>query len=105
MGVFDPPTFTLAPINTTARTGEGVWLHCQVTGTPPTTTQWYYNRATSDRWPWRNWQEFANGTLYISNVTVENAGQYACFAGNKLGMRQRESTLCVNSELSLCFVF
>ena len=76
-----PPSFTITPVNQTAKEGERVTFYCAATGSPSPTITWSKLRGTI---PGDRREEPSPGSLRIVNLQPEDDGIYICAAQNFL---------------------
>ena len=89
---------------------EVVTFHCEATGDPVPTIQWYFNDEmihVSDAS--YNVSESLNGTVIESLLSIENiqsfdVGTYTCHAENFIGIDRSSGILTVNSEFVLPYI-
>ncbi|KAM3865337.1 inactive tyrosine-protein kinase 7-like [Diretmus argenteus] len=86
--------FRLEPENTTVYQGHTAVLHCQASGDPPPFIQWKKKDKFLEPHKSR-FQKLANGSLVISDVTMEDTGSYTCIAGNSCNIGHKEAHLYV----------
>ncbi|KAI9531963.1 Fibroblast growth factor receptor 4 [Dissostichus eleginoides] len=98
------------PANTTAVVGSDVQFHCKVYSDAQPHIQWLKHierngsRYGSDGTPYvrvlktgsLNMSEVE--VLYLAKVTMEDAGEYTCLAGNSIGFAHQSAWLVVLSE-------
>lgn len=98
------------PANTTAVVGQDVQFHCKVYSDAQPHIQWLKHilrngsRYSPDGTPYV--QVLKTGSLnmsevevlYLSKVTMEDAGEYTCLAGNSIGFAHQSAWLTVLSE-------
>uniref|UniRef100_A0A673BSV5 Fibroblast growth factor receptor 4 n=1 Tax=Sphaeramia orbicularis TaxID=375764 RepID=A0A673BSV5_9TELE len=98
------------PANTTAVVGQDVQFHCKVYSDAQPHIQWLKHilrngsRYSPDGTPYV--QVLKTGSLnmsevevlYLSKVTLEDAGEYTCLAGNSIGFAHQSAWLTVLSE-------
>uniref|UniRef100_A0A674MM73 Fibroblast growth factor receptor n=1 Tax=Takifugu rubripes TaxID=31033 RepID=A0A674MM73_TAKRU len=101
------------PANTTAVVGTDVQLHCKVYSDAQPHIQWLKHierngsRYSPDGTPYV--QILKTGSLnmsdvevlYLSKVTMEDAGEYTCLAGNSIGFAHQSAWLTVISADSM----
>ncbi|MGA2176798.1 MAG: hypothetical protein ABSH38_17615 [Verrucomicrobiota bacterium] len=71
------PVFTVQPGNQTVGAGGAIYLHARTAATQPVALQWQQNGT--------NLPGATNGDLFLTNVTVGNAGTYQALAVNSVG--------------------
>ncbi|KAL4641328.1 inactive tyrosine-protein kinase 7-like [Arapaima gigas] len=86
--------FKLEPENTTVYHGHTAILHCQATGNPEPLIQWMVKDKVLDSSRSR-FQKMPNGSLVISDVSMEDTGKYTCIAGNSCNIRTQLAQLYV----------
>ncbi|XP_064621209.1 inactive tyrosine-protein kinase 7-like isoform X2 [Lineus longissimus] len=91
------PKFKVKPHNTTGYEGYSVMLHCVAIGDPPPTIQWDKNSQVN-AFDIRRFKVLKNGTLYVSQIFIEDRGRYGCTAGNSGGFEREEIFLEVASS-------
>ena len=72
-------------------------IDCIVEGDPKPTIQWDKNLQMNDFDPAR-FQVLENGTLFISEVHLEDDNNYGCTAGSSAGLNRKEVRLIVHSK-------
>ncbi|RXN18375.1 hemicentin-2 isoform X1 [Labeo rohita] len=92
-----PPDIKAGPLHYTANEGTPISLSCEASGVPKPTIVWSKGRDPSNR-PVSAPLETADGSLYISSPTAEDAGVYVCTATSAVGYTSREMHLSVNSK-------
>ncbi|XP_014667914.1 PREDICTED: inactive tyrosine-protein kinase 7-like [Priapulus caudatus] len=108
------PRFVVRPSNTTAKEGYEVMLHCAAEGDPKPTIQWDKNGHLSDfdkkRFELTNrkgllsdldterFEVLQNGSLYVKELYLDDAGRYGCTIGNSGGFKRDEVTLYVRGK-------
>ncbi|XP_067157638.1 immunoglobulin superfamily member 10 [Apteryx mantelli] len=82
----------------TVLANSDAFIPCEATGNPLPTIQWTKissepdaSKSTHDR----RFEVFANGTLSIAEVSIQDGGQYLCVAANRHGSAQLLVTLSV----------
>ncbi|XP_067142021.1 inactive tyrosine-protein kinase 7-like isoform X1 [Centruroides vittatus] len=90
------PTFSIQPTDTEAYEGYPVILDCKASGDPPPTIQWDKNNALNG-FDKKRFRVMENGSLYVSEVHMDDHGKYGCTAGNSGGFRRTEVNLTVKS--------
>uniref|UniRef100_A0A8C9R9E2 Inactive tyrosine-protein kinase 7 n=1 Tax=Scleropages formosus TaxID=113540 RepID=A0A8C9R9E2_SCLFO len=88
--------FKLEPENTTVYQGHTAILHCQATGNPEPLIQWMVKDRVLD--PSRS-RSMPNGSLLISDISMEDTGKYTCIAGNSCNIRTQVAQLYVVGKL------
>lgn len=83
-----------------------VMIHCAATGDPKPKIQWdkdldYINVSNSDS---SRLNILDNGTLYFTEVHLEDEGLYGCTIGSSAGLKREEAHLTVKRKLSLSLV-
>ncbi|XP_031568335.1 neural cell adhesion molecule 2-like isoform X2 [Actinia tenebrosa] len=89
------------PNSFTMNVGQSAIIPCKGIGYPKPANRWYKNwqsqelgRTSDDRY-----EKLANGSLYIKNVTVEDASNYTCrilqFEGKKVAAREERKHIQV----------
>ncbi|KAF3840695.1 hypothetical protein F7725_006557 [Dissostichus mawsoni] len=90
------------PANTTAVVGSDVQFHCKVYSDAQPHIQWLKHierngsRYGSDGTPYVRVLKVE--VLYLAKVTMEDAGEYTCLAGNSIGFAHQSAWLVVLSE-------
>ncbi|XP_059678866.1 immunoglobulin superfamily member 10 [Gavia stellata] len=82
----------------TVLANSDAFIPCEATGSPRPTIQWTKISSGTDALESRadgRWMVFANGTLFIAQVGLEDRGQYLCTAANAHGVAQLLVTLSV----------
>ncbi|XP_027654153.2 immunoglobulin superfamily member 10 isoform X1 [Falco cherrug] len=82
----------------TVLANSDAFIPCEATGKPPPTIQWTKILSGTDALESRGdgrWTVFANGTLAITRVDLEDRGQYLCTAANPHGVARLLVTLSV----------
>lgn len=74
-----------------------VMIHCSATGDPKPKIQWdkdfdYLNISNSDA---SRLNVLDNGTLYFTEVHLEDEGLYGCTIGSSAGLKREEANLIV----------
>ncbi|XP_001920501.5 hemicentin-1 [Danio rerio] len=95
--VHAPPDIKAGPLHYTASEGTPISLSCEARGVPKPTISWSKGRDPLNR-PVSAPFEAADGSLYISSPTEEDAGVYICTATSAVGYTSREMHLIVNSK-------
>lgn len=90
------PKFEVEPVDTQAYEGYPTMLHCRAAGDPLPTIQWDKNNVLNS-FDQNRFQVMQNGTLYVSEIHMEDEGKYGCTAGNSGGFRRAEVNLNVKS--------
>jgi len=88
------PRFRLRPQNTHAVEGESVLVHCSAVGDPQPQITWDKNGRVDALDPLR-FQVFENGSLFVSQVLMEDSGHYGCSAENVGGVEREDIHLTV----------
>lgn len=95
---YGPPTLThqyksrqVVDVNTTKK------LLCPVEADPPALNQWYKDGSDVNE-IWDKFKILSDGSLRISDITMEDAGRYTCKAVNGFGHMDVEYTLIVKDE-------
>lgn len=70
---------------TLAKRSTAAILDCEAYGYPEPSVMWY--SSGRDLTKTTKYQHLANGSLEITHVTEQDAGEYECTASNKLGRR------------------
>ncbi|XP_057277782.1 immunoglobulin superfamily member 10 [Pezoporus wallicus] len=82
----------------TVLANSDAFIPCEATGNPHPTIQWTKISTGTDAPESRGnkgWIVFANGTLFITRVGLEDRGQYLCTAANPHGAARLQVTLSV----------
>lgn len=79
-----------------------VMIHCSATGDPKPKIQWdkdfdYLNISNSDT---SRLNILDNGTLYFTEVHLEDEGLYGCTIGSSAGLKREEAHLSVKRKCS-----
>ncbi|XP_035226737.1 inactive tyrosine-protein kinase 7-like isoform X2 [Stegodyphus dumicola] len=90
------PKFVIEPEDTQAYEGYSTMLHCQASGDPMPAVQWDKNNVM-DNFDQKRFHVMENGTLYVSEVHMEDEGKYGCTVGNSGGFKRAEVNLNVKS--------
>ena len=72
----------------TGRLGNDLMIDCLHTGTPSPKIQWLHNDIAitlSDRY-----SVMSNGSILISSMNAEDAGEWTCLVSNVLGQAQMQ---------------
>lgn len=82
-----------------------VMIHCVATGDPKPKIQWdkdldYLNITNSET---SRLIVLDNGTLYFSEVHLEDEGLYGCTIGSSAGFKREEAHLTVRREYSISY--
>uniref|UniRef100_A0A5S6QID3 Ig-like domain-containing protein n=1 Tax=Trichuris muris TaxID=70415 RepID=A0A5S6QID3_TRIMR len=85
--VRSPPRFKVTPQNVVALEGAKATLECEATGYPLPSIVWTRNGRTLPV-SQRISVDFSGTVLTISSVGPDDAGEYTCFAANRLGRIQ-----------------
>ncbi|NP_001083315.1 protein tyrosine kinase 7 (inactive) L homeolog precursor [Xenopus laevis] len=88
-------SFKIEPENTTVYQGHTAVLHCQAEGDPTPNIQWQSRDVMVAAKHYPRIQVMPNGSLVIYRVTNEDAGKYACIAGNACDIKHRDTFLYV----------
>ncbi|RWS25695.1 inactive tyrosine-protein kinase 7-like protein, partial [Leptotrombidium deliense] len=93
------PKFVITPVPLRVPEGDNVTLDCVAEGDPKPIIHWDKNNLpngfTSSRYIFHS-----NGTLFITDAQLDDAGKYGCTAGNSGGFKRTEVTLEVYSSQS-----
>ncbi|KAF0035898.1 hypothetical protein F2P81_011210 [Scophthalmus maximus] len=90
------PYATSVPDDVAVRVGEVIRLQCLAHGTPPLTYTWTkLDGSLSPR------AQVSGGDLQINLATAEDAGNYKCVAGNKVGNSEVVAKVTVRSPLAV----
>ncbi|XP_076811093.1 roundabout homolog 2-like isoform X2 [Clavelina lepadiformis] len=92
-----PPRFTSRPTNQNVLKGQSVQLKCNAVGDPLPRISWSRNIGSM---PERREVE-SNGNMVISNIQVEDEGEYICTAENKVGSQTASAYVTVQAEPEL----
>lgn len=94
------PKFVVKPMNIQANEFSSVMMHCLATGDPKPTIQWdkdlvllNVNNSLSNRI-----SVLDNGTLYFTEVHLEDDGIYGCTIGSRAGLKREEAKLFIRSN-------
>lgn len=87
------PVFIVSPQSVSVSTGQDIILHCQATGPPLPVVQWV--RLSS------NQVIPTNGTLFIANSSLSDAGDYLCVASNDVGVSSIRVTIAVRDPTGI----
>ncbi|XP_075617983.1 immunoglobulin superfamily member 10 [Balearica regulorum gibbericeps] len=82
----------------TVLANSDAFIPCEATGNPRPTIEWTKMSSGTDALAGRGdgrWMVFANGTLSIARVGLEDRGQYLCTAANPHGTARLLATLSV----------
>lgn len=90
------PKFTVRPSNTSAYEGYPAMIHCKAYGDPPPTIQWDKNSDFSG-FDDKRFHVMENGSLWVTEVHMDDQGKYGCTAGNSGGLKREEVSLFVRS--------
>lgn len=82
------------PNDVAVRVGEVIRLQCLAHGTPPLTYTWF--KVNGDLPPRA---QVNGGDLQINLATTEDAGNYKCVAGNKVGNSEVIARVTVRCKL------
>ncbi|XP_013386585.1 inactive tyrosine-protein kinase 7 isoform X2 [Lingula anatina] len=94
------PWFRVKPQNDTAVEGSSVMLNCVAAGDPQPAVQWDKNGElirNIDDGEKNRFQVQSNGSLFITEVYVEDQARFGCTAGNNGGFAREEMYLKVKS--------
>ncbi|XP_067131155.1 inactive tyrosine-protein kinase 7-like [Centruroides vittatus] len=91
------PQFVVKPADTEAYEGYSAMIHCMASGDPLPTIQWDKNNILSGFDPNR-FAVMKNGTLFVSEVHMNDQGKYGCTAGNSGGFKRAEISFVVKSS-------
>ena len=67
-------------MNTTIQEGDSAFINCKGTGWPTPTVNWGREKNNGNKLP-PNFKQLPNGSLHISEVKLEDAGEYYCILG------------------------
>ena len=82
----DGPQFSPHPQSQTKAEGENAFLSCNVTGNPKPAVSWYKDDTKINAGADSRVGISEDGTqLTITNVSINDDGQYTCVANNSLG--------------------
>lgn len=87
--------FSVEPEQTTVYQGHTAVLHCQASGDPQPQLQWMIRDTLLTGSSSSRFQQMANGSLVISDVSSEDSGVYTCIAGNTCSIRDAPAQLFV----------
>uniref|UniRef100_T1JEN9 Receptor protein-tyrosine kinase n=1 Tax=Strigamia maritima TaxID=126957 RepID=T1JEN9_STRMM len=90
------PKFTVRPIDVQAYEGYPVVIHCRAYGDPLPTIQWDKNSVVNG-FDQKRFSVMENGTLYVTEVHMDDQGKYGCTAGNSGGLKREEVSMVVRS--------
>ncbi|XP_045680287.1 protein sidekick-1 isoform X1 [Phyllostomus hastatus] len=97
------PAFTQPPVDTTVTDGTTATLRCGVSGAPKPAITWRRGNHTlasgSVRTP--RFTLLESGGLRIAPVSVQDAGNYTCYAANTEGALSASATLTVWNRTSI----
>ncbi|XP_033633460.1 uncharacterized protein LOC117295006 [Asterias rubens] len=93
----EPVIHNRLPAEETLSEGEGLTLHCHASGSPTPTIRWLKDRSPVDVKDPRI-HVAPTGTLYITSLKTEDAGQYSCVVVNSAGMAREDSFLKVTKN-------
>ncbi|GFY42956.1 inactive tyrosine-protein kinase 7 [Trichonephila inaurata madagascariensis] len=93
------PKFSVQPSDTVADEGDPVILHCLAEGDPVPIIQWDKNNELNG-FNHKTFRVLENGSLFASEISLEDEGKYGCTAGNSGGLRRHEVTLIVKAKES-----
>ena len=100
----DPPTIIEKPDNMTVVSGINISFSCLVcSGEPQHNTEWLFNNVTIYSNSKYDITEGFNhsSTLSISDVVLDDAGEYSCIASNVHGRDEAIATLSVQGFIIL----
>ncbi|PRD36426.1 UNVERIFIED_CONTAM: Ptk7 [Trichonephila clavipes] len=93
------PKFSVQPSDTVADEGDPVILHCLAEGDPVPIIQWDKNNELNG-FNHKTFRVLENGSLFASEINLEDEGKYGCTAGNSGGLRRHEVILIVKAKES-----
>ncbi|KAF2901456.1 hypothetical protein ILUMI_04732 [Ignelater luminosus] len=87
-----PPEITEAPRDVEAANAKDINISCKVFGVPKPKVKWTHDgkELTGDRY-----KILENEDLHISNIQLQDGGEYTCHADNKYGTASASITLTV----------
>ncbi|KHJ49017.1 CHDCT2 domain protein [Trichuris suis] len=92
------PQFKIRPQNVAAVEGSKVSLECEATGYPLPSIVWTRNGRTLPL-SRRIAVDFSGTVLTISSVAPDDAGEYTCFAANRLGRIQASANVYLRQNM------
>lgn len=93
-------TFVTKPKNKTVVVGKTAVLRCNATGIPEPDISWIKNHGGLDK----RIRQLANGNLFIRDIQMSDAGQYACIATTAEDLKEIKVTLQVLGMIQTCGV-
>uniref|UniRef100_A0A672G3T5 Ig-like domain-containing protein n=1 Tax=Salarias fasciatus TaxID=181472 RepID=A0A672G3T5_SALFA len=87
----------------TVEKGKSLSLHCDVASVQPSQTLWYMpkNQVLHPTQKTKKAEVFANGTLAVRKLTLEDAGEYSCLASNLYGVDMLSHVVEISSDGTL----
>lgn len=82
-------------------------IHCLAFGKPEPTIQWDKDLEflTANNTDWKRISILANGTLFFSEVHLEDDGVYGCTIGNSAGFKRKDARLRVRGMIYSYLVY
>ncbi|XP_055621397.1 peroxidasin isoform X2 [Toxorhynchites rutilus septentrionalis] len=90
-----PKFIQTPPAEVTLLEGQPIALHCVVTGAPTPSILWKFNNQNVQN---GRIKLFGNGSLIVSEATLDDGGIYSCYAGNAIGNASVNATVHVNAN-------
>ena len=82
------PSFIVYPVPQDVVNGSSISLDCLVRGEPTPTVSWLKDFMPLNIMSNSSIEIFDNGTLFVSDADLDDAGFYTCIADNGLGINQ-----------------